>query len=240
MSQGWIKLSRSLLDCWVWQGEPFTRGQAWVDLLLLADHKEHKMAFKGKMVECKRGDVNRSMESLSARWGWSRHKVRDFLRLLESDGMVTVSTDTKRTVISVENYSKYQGARTSKGHQKDGERTGKGQVRDTNKNDKNDKNDKTIYSELPEALVEPVKDFIEMRRKSKREMTDRAVRLMLTKLQKLGGGDTDTCVKILDQSIEHGWLSVYPLKEEKSADPLMQAMAEINEELYRNEPNSNA
>ena len=37
---GWISLYRSILNNDFWLSEKFTRGQAWVDLLLLAKYKE--------------------------------------------------------------------------------------------------------------------------------------------------------------------------------------------------------
>ena len=36
---GWIRLSRNLLDCWLWQEKPFSKAQAWVDILLLANYE---------------------------------------------------------------------------------------------------------------------------------------------------------------------------------------------------------
>ena len=40
MNQGWIKLHRTLQDNKLWYSEPLTKGQAWVDLILLANHKD--------------------------------------------------------------------------------------------------------------------------------------------------------------------------------------------------------
>jgi hypothetical protein len=37
-SNGWIKLHRKIVESPDWLSEPFTRGQAWVDLLLIANH----------------------------------------------------------------------------------------------------------------------------------------------------------------------------------------------------------
>ena len=38
--EGWIKLHRSISDNDLWTSEPFSRGQAFVDLILLASHKD--------------------------------------------------------------------------------------------------------------------------------------------------------------------------------------------------------
>ena len=82
--EGWIKLDRSLQEHWVWKDFPFSEGQAWVDLLLLANHEDQKIPYKGEVIVCERGTVNRSISSLAERWKWGRDKARRFLKLLES------------------------------------------------------------------------------------------------------------------------------------------------------------
>ena len=67
-------------------------------------------------------------------------------------------------------------------------------------------------SERVKALL---KDFDEMRKKKKNPMTDKAKQLLLKKLDELSGGDEFMKVHLLEQSIEHGWQSVYPLKQDK-------------------------
>ena len=109
---GWIKLHRDIMKHWLWEDKPFSKGQAFIDLLLLTDASDKKKLYRGEIVELKRGDVNRSIQELSIRWGWSRGKTKRFLNILETDGMITVKSDTKRTVITVENYSRYQDRRT--------------------------------------------------------------------------------------------------------------------------------
>ena len=63
MAGGWIKLHRSIQDNELWLSEPFTKAQAWIDLLLLADSENN-----GKY---KRGNVYRGKKWLAERWGWS-------------------------------------------------------------------------------------------------------------------------------------------------------------------------
>lgn len=56
--KGWISLSRSIVDNWVWDnGEQFSRGQAWIDLLLSANHEDRKIMFDGKPLLVKRGSL---------------------------------------------------------------------------------------------------------------------------------------------------------------------------------------
>lgn len=46
-------------------------------------------------------------------------------------------------------------------------------------------------------------------------MTDKAVKLMLNRLNTLAPNDTKRQVSILEQSIMQGWKSIYPLKEDE-------------------------
>ena len=40
--QGYIKIHRKIQECWLWQ-DKFSKGQAWIDLLLRANHKDNKI-----------------------------------------------------------------------------------------------------------------------------------------------------------------------------------------------------
>ena len=126
MRPGWVPVSRELQDHWMWEDKPFAHGQAWIDLIMLANYEDTKMPYKGEIIICERGTVNLSISHLANRWGWSRHKTRDFLNLLESDGMVTVCATTNRTTITIENYSFYNDVPTAKGQRGDSERTARG------------------------------------------------------------------------------------------------------------------
>lgn len=70
-----------------------------------------------------------------------------------------------------------------------------------------DKKDKT-------ALEIAIDDFKDFRKKIKSPMTDRAVKLLLTELEKLTSDD-ETKIAIINQSIMRGWKGVFPLKEEQ-------------------------
>jgi hypothetical protein len=145
---GWIKLYRCITDHWVWADKPFSKGQAWTDILLLSNHNDNKFVFGNELIEVERGSFITSESKLADRWGWSRHKVRDFLNLLESDSMLVKKSDTKRTSLKVLNYDVWQNQPTAKGQQKDNKRTAEGQLRDTNKNVKNDKNVKKFKEDI--------------------------------------------------------------------------------------------
>ena len=65
-----------------------------------------------------------------------------------------------------------------------------------------------------DELRKAVSDFIEMRKAIKKPLTERGLTLMLDKLMKMTSDEKEQ-IEILNQSIEHNWLSVYPLKDAK-------------------------
>lgn len=65
-----------------------------------------------------------------------------------------------------------------------------------------------------EEVQQALRDFTEMRRSIKKPLTPRAMKAVLKRLQELSTRP-DQQVRILEQSIEHDWQTVYALKEEK-------------------------
>lgn len=66
-------------------------------------------------------------------------------------------------------------------------------------------------SGLSDSVKEALREFIKMRKQYKKPLSDNALKLLIGKLTKLST-DEQTQVEIVNQSIESGWLSVYPLK----------------------------
>lgn len=110
----YIYLDRGILDHWTYKDKPFNRSMAWIDLLLIANHKTYTTMWKGKKTTFKRGDVNLSLTELSKRWGWSRGKTRRFILSLEMDGMVNAKRTADGTVITLVKYDDFQNKRTGK------------------------------------------------------------------------------------------------------------------------------
>lgn len=64
------------------------------------------------------------------------------------------------------------------------------------------------------ALDAALKDFVEMRKKMRKPLTERALALTLSELEKLAPGDDEKKIAILNQSIQRGWQGVFPLKND--------------------------
>lgn len=131
----WIKLHRKISKNQLWTLEPFTRGQAWVDLILLANFERGYILVRGNKINVERGQVGWSELKLSERWKWSRSKVRTFFKLLESEQQIVQQKNKLSSIISIVNYDEYQ----KQDNRTDNKETTEGQQKDTKKKNKEEK-----------------------------------------------------------------------------------------------------
>ena len=137
-SQGWISVHRKIEDDWLWKDKPFSKGQAWVDLLLMVNHEDSKILFNGELVEIKRGQRITSIKKLCDRWGWSNKKVKRFLELLQKDDKIRLEiAPRKATTITIVNYSFYQDEAPAKASRKHHGSTTEASQKHINNNDNN-------------------------------------------------------------------------------------------------------
>ena len=89
----------------------------------------------------------------------------------------------------------------------------------TNINNKEERKKETNYDKIINSMVEDeevknsIYEFIKMRKLIKKPMTDRALTMLINKLEKLSS-DKDIQIKILEKSILKNWTDIYPYKEE--------------------------
>ena len=106
-------VNRGLLHSERWLSEKFTRGQAWVDLFGLAQHKKSFFRIRGIRVDIDRGQLAYSQLSLSKRWKWSRDKTRRYLKELELNGDISLKIRHQNmdltTIITILKYDLWQG-----------------------------------------------------------------------------------------------------------------------------------
>lgn len=106
---GKFVLSRELLSHEIWLEEKFTRGQAWIDLIGLAQWQPGMIRVRGLKIDLKRGDVGWSQRSLMERWQRSQKWVDNFLLELRDDGRISLRVMQRIfTVVSIKNYDLYQ------------------------------------------------------------------------------------------------------------------------------------
>jgi hypothetical protein len=130
----WIALSRDVLSHpVVGAGQPvkprepsrsaYSRCEAWIDLLCLAQYKPARINNKGEVVTLLVGQLMGARSYLAGRWNWSEDAVRWYLKTLENHGMIsrqsldnsenhTQQAPSKRNnqcnVLTISNYNKYQ------------------------------------------------------------------------------------------------------------------------------------
>lgn len=144
------------------------------------------------------------------------------------------------TLLTVINYSKFQNCGTENGtlteqqRNTDGipteqQRDTNGTLTETNKNEKNEKNRKKVrkkedvvpfvdvvcgYTENT-ALRTALDDYLTMRIKKKAAPTNRALELVLQKLDRLSGGDDAVKISILEKSTMNNWTGIFELKPDE-------------------------
>jgi len=188
MSSGWISIHRSITDHWIWGCEKFTKAQAWLDLLINANHSENKVMIKGELITVNRGQQIRSQTTLSKAWKWDRKTVSKFLKMLEKDKMITINTTHLTTYISVCNYNDFQDKSKNNTQQK-GQHSTQAipSTTDTNNNVNNDNNvnKKTLdYSKWPELPKDQtLKDWVDMRKRLKANVSQTVINNFAKQLQ---------------------------------------------------------
>lgn len=143
--QGWIRLHRKVQSHWLYQEKrKFSKYEAWLDLLMMVNHEDKKTVLGNEIIEVKRGQRITSIRKLCEKWCWSNTKVTQFLNLLQSDGMIVLKSDSKKTLITITNYHDYQKKEDGKATQNRQDNDVKQMEIHTNKNDKELKNDREV------------------------------------------------------------------------------------------------
>lgn len=178
INHGWFSIRRSLLSSPLWLSERFTRAQAWIDLIGLANHSEGFIRVRESRVPILRGQLGWSQVTLASRWDWSRNRVRSFLNELEEEGKIEQQNNSLTTIISIVNYDHYQKIE----QREDNEITTERQRSDTNNNknkENNLKNEKEKF--IPPSPNDVFDFFLEI------------------------GSDREEAHKFIDHYTSNGW-----------------------------------
>lgn len=107
-SIGWIRIHRKIEQWPLYLSEPFTKTQAWIDMLIISQHHQSSLNIRGNIVVIKRGEIAWSEDNLAERWKWSRGKVRRFLNWLETEQQIIQHKSAILSKISIVKYEQYQ------------------------------------------------------------------------------------------------------------------------------------
>jgi len=106
MAESWIKIHRQIQSHWIWKDA--IKFQWWVDILMTVNFVDAKVNIGFELYDCKRGQSVKSLQTWAERWKTSKDTARNFLKLLEKDGMIIHENIGKSTRITVCNYESYQ------------------------------------------------------------------------------------------------------------------------------------
>ena len=157
--KGYITLHRSIMRHWVYGNSRQT--YQWIDLLLFASYEDNEVIFDGTPIKLKRGELVGSTRYFASRWRVCKQTAQNFIKLLESDGMVTRRRAGRYTIYKIVNYDKYQPGTPSQSNTEVGRVLG--QSKEFNKNIKNSitlslENDVKFF----DVLYEDESYFVEM------------------------------------------------------------------------------
>lgn len=112
MSEGWIKLHRSIMD-WEWFADAETL-QLFLYLLLTANYEDRKW----KDITIQRGQLVTSLSGLASSLNMSVKKIRVRLNRLADSGTIITEWTNKYSVITICNYDSYQDGEDTEGQAK--------------------------------------------------------------------------------------------------------------------------
>lgn len=150
----YIKLYRKVMENAIFLELPYDRWHAFEFLLLKARRFPTVTILKGKPIKLEVGQLICGEEKLAVKWGWSRGKVKRYLDMLENLGMIKKNGTPYGTLITIENYTKYQGEYSQDDISLDTSDSTSGDTSDSTsdgthkKNVKKDKNVKNVKKDI--------------------------------------------------------------------------------------------
>lgn len=113
--RGFIALYRGYFEHPVFTREPFTEREAFLWMLMEAEHEGRRVRRGRIIVELKRGQFCHSLRFMATAWKWkSVSRVSRMLEKLKNDTMIETETGHETTQVTICNYDKYQNRRNTK------------------------------------------------------------------------------------------------------------------------------
>ena len=217
LENGYIRLHRKLIN-WEWYKNQNTK-DLFIHLLMTVNYEDKNL----EGITIKRGSRVASYSTLERELGISIQSLRTAVKHLKSTKDITSEQQGKFTVFTVVNYDTYQFNQqdnqqtTNKALTSDQQRTNNDVIK-INKDNEAININKYIHAVLEKnknpKLLEAYLEFAKHRNKMKRPMTAKAVDLLINKVNKLEPFNIDRQIAVINQAIECGWTTVWPLKEE--------------------------
>ena len=216
MDNTYLKLFRKMLT-WEWYKDTNTV-RVFLHILLKANYSPSR--YMGHDIGA--GECVFGYEAWAEQLGLSVQNVKTAIKHLKSTQEITTKVTNRFTIIHVEKWEFWQLYDGEANKQANKQLTSNQQA--TNKQltaSKESKKviikeSKNIYTDMPDELISALKDFEDMRKRIKSPLSDRARQMLLSKLDKLAGDDTEKKIAILEQSIFNSWKGVYDIDDRRS------------------------
>ena len=213
----WVRVQTSIFDHEIFSHEPFTEREAWLWMITAAAWKDTHHRIGSEVVDVPMGSFFSTIREMQLKWGWrSTTRVSSFLKLLEKQDMISVSSKTGKTQVTVCNYSKYQNV-------EDKENTPKRQAEDTEKTLKTPvtpntqtsslRSDVTAHPEKPSVKSELMKVLDEDHAQAVVDHRNRLRKPLTPHAAKLLAGKFGACSEpnvAADAMVSNGWQGFEP------------------------------
>lgn len=104
--EGWIKLYRQLLKSPIFENEKALK--VWIWCLCKASHEERDQLVGRQMIHLKKGQFVTGRKKAGEELKMKDRTVYDYFMLLKNMGMLNIESNTKFSVVSIENWEEYQ------------------------------------------------------------------------------------------------------------------------------------
>lgn len=215
---GFITIERNLFDHEFFDDEPMSEREAWVWMIARAQWKDGRHKVGKDMYGAPRGTFMATLREMQSKFMWrSDTKVRNFLKRLESEGMIERTTvgsrNAPKTHVTICNYNEYQVSERTKNVPE----THRERTKNAVKNKETREQGKRVTNVTQDARAADIlaaivpqqlaSDFAEHRRDLKKPLTEKAAAAMVKKLD--GHHDPGA---VLTDSIANGWQGIFPEK----------------------------
>lgn len=212
----WFKVYNKIVR-WQWHDTPEMLSML-IHLLAMANYEDRM--WHG--ITVRRGQLVTSLSKLSSMTGISVKSVRTCLKRFEECDCVAIKRTNKYSLITICNYEFYQYNPDTDGHA-DGQAKGKqgaskGQHLQNNRIIEKEK--ESISKDIPkkENRFGDMEEAMEVWLEYKKEIrdaykTERGMAACCNNLRRLSGGNPDTAMAIVEQSIANNWKGLFELKD---------------------------
>jgi hypothetical protein len=145
MHRGYIKIWRKISDAGWLKNHKLCA--FWLWCLIKASHKEHDIIVGCQQIHLMPGDLIFGLNKASEELEMSVRSIRTILDFLKNSQNLTIKTTNKFSVISIVNWSTYQGEDIQNDNQNDKQPTNNRQATDNKQECKELKNEKKTYTD---------------------------------------------------------------------------------------------